>query len=862
MGLVARSYWISHDQALAANPDDGIPLARAKVIGPDVDDFEVELAPALAAEPDLRTLRVVWVRNPGDATGMAEAMGRAEASIRRLIPQYGLEPTFSELLVPQTLRDLAIPMPPPDWQQFVVEPMDRPNPCSSDAFWDQHKRTAPRQGLHAALMIGGILGGSNLEQPAPRDAKTDAPWVVHPFTRAIRGADRTRRETSAVLCERLPTISAADVAPEQFFTPRAPEDSEYVDDATNWLLSRDNEALRFHRPEISFERRGQSFMEFLREVLRFIGWALKGMFGLQRWKDLFLTVRARIARRLETDDYGATIDAGAPTPKGLDLVDWDAKEAEAQEAARPRIIATARADGRLPDDSLWRDLVALVPSLIDGSTPPHQWTPRKRFDHTYVLPPQAVVRTEPKVHDVATSGSGTPEEDELRGVRRIGEQELARAWQLAGLGLGSDLATFASPSGRVALTAQAIAERAQTEAQERREVFASSLGRGSPVEPAALPLLGRLRASVVSDLLLARFSAEHLATMTKTTVPNTLPKLQKMLRDATWVVLGAVLIGAALLAFLVRFPREIDAFLAAAQLRYPTDWTQIMWWIVVLVASVLVFVFTRLFYVYHVYNEVGRRRLEYVQRRADAAVAAYEERNRLRNAERILAGWEDILSSIGARDEKPQVPLASVPKDLPLALQVAEPAIDDDDLARMVVEDAIEPGWFGDAFDALLADVLDNDTQERLWSDPGMPGGPLARLRQNAIEGDFQRAWWDAWGARVADRVVKKLSVETRHVRPLVARRQDTLTANDFHTEITREIQPEYKPGSDYLELFEASEEGRRKTARGRQGVERFLLTPALIAVDTVLIYRRLGRIARIEDDVEHEVDDQEIGRA
>ncbi|MBQ9917185.1 MAG: hypothetical protein IJO71_08295 [Microbacterium sp.] len=860
MGLVARSYWISHDQALAANTDDGIPLSKAKVIGPDSDDLEVELAPALAAEPDLRTLRVVWVRNPGDASGMAEAMGRAEASIRRLIPQYGLEPTFSELLVPQTLRDLAIPMPPPDWQQFVVEPMDRPNPSASDSFWD--RRTPPRQGLHAALMIGGVLGGSNLEQPAPREAKTDAPWVVHPFTRAIRGADRARRETRAVLRERLSTISAADVAPDQFFRPEAPEDSEYVEDATNWLLSRDDEALRFRRPKISFERRGQSFMEFLWEVLRFIGWALRGMFGPQRWKDLFLTIRARIARRLEADDYGATIDAGAPTPKGLDLIDWDAKEAEAQGAAKPRIVATARADGRVPDKSLWRDLVSLVPSLIDGSAPPYQWSPRKRFDHTYVLPAQAVVRTESKLLDAASSGAGTAVEDELRGVKRIGGQELARARQLARLGLGSDLATFASPSGRVTLTAQAIAEHAQNEAREQREEFASSLGRGGAVEPADIPLLGRLRASVVSDLLLARLSAEQLAAMTKTAVPNTLPKLQKMLRDATWVVLGAAVIGAALVAFLVRFAQEIGAFFAAAQLPYPTDWMQIVWWIFGLVVGVLVFVFARLFYVYHAYNEVGRRRLEYVQRRADAAVAAYEERNRLRNAERILAGWEDILSSIGTRDEKPTAPLASVPSDLPDALQVAEPAIDDAEIARMVVEDAIEPGWFGDAFDALVADVLDKDNQERLWSDPGMPAGPLARLRENAIEGAFQRAWWDAWGARAANKIVKKLSIETTHVRPLVARRQDTLTAKEFHAEITREMKPEYRPGSDYQELFDASEEGRRDTARARQGTERFLLTPAMTAVDTVLVYRRLGRITRIEDDLTSEADDHEIGSA
>jgi hypothetical protein len=851
VGIVARSYWISHAQALAADPDEGIPLAKARIIGPDSVDDEVELAPALADEQGLASLRVLWVRNTGDSASMAQAMGLTEASIRRLIPQHGLDPMFTELLVPRTLRDLEIPVPPPDWQQFVVEPMDRPSPAASDSFWDQD---APaRQGLHAALMIGGILGGSNLELPAPRDAKTDSPWVVHPFTRAVRGADRARQETRAVLRDRLSTISAADVAPDLFFAPEPPEDSEYVDDASAWILGLDNEALRFHRPQVSFVRRGQPFLGFLWEVLRFLGWALRGMFGLRRWRDMILAVRARIARRLEADDYGSTIDAAAPTPQGLDLTDFDALEGSAQQAAVAQIAAAARSDGRVPDRVVWVGLAHLVPSLIDGSGVPNGWTPRTRFDHAFVLAPQSVIRTEPVVlasaakassgDNEAKAAGGAPAYDELRGVKRIGERELARALQLARAGLGEDLVRYESPTGRVTLTAQTIADQAQAEGTRHRDELARSLDGGAVSPRGELPLLGRIRASVVSDLLLARFCAEQLASMTRTAVPSTLENLRKLLRDGTWVVLGAVLIDVGIIAFLARFAREIDALFAVTQVPYPTSWTQLAVWVIAALIAVLLFLFTRLFYVYHAYNEAGRRRLEYVERRGAAAVLAYEERNRLRNAERILSAWEDILSDFGRRDDDSEPPLADVPSDLPDALQVAEPDIDADDLERLIIQDAISPGWFGQGLSGLIDHVLTRDDQERVWADPGMPGGPLARLREAAVDGTFQRDWWDAWADRTADKVVTRLAADTTQVRPLAARRSGTMTAQEFHTEITRAMTPEYRPGADYRELFDAYEDGRRSMARARQGTAGFLMTPALTAIDTVLVFRRLGRV-------------------
>lgn len=860
---MARSYWISHDQARAANADDGIPLAMARVIQPDAPEREVELAPALADAQDLASLRVLWVRDAGDATGMADAMGRVELSLRRLIPQHGLEPTFTELLVPRTLRDLEIPVPPADWQQFVVEPMDRPSPGASDSFWDNS--TPPRQGLHAALIVGGILGGTNFAQPAPRDAKADAPWVIHPFSRVVRGADRARRETSMVLRERLAMISAADVAPDQFFAPDTPEGSAYVDDAAKWELDLDDEALRFRRPEIRFGRRRQSFLEFLLEVLRFLRWALKGMFGLQRWSEMVLTIRARIARRLEADDYGATIDGDAPTPRGLDLKDYDEAEAEARSRAVVRITAAARADGRLPDRSVWESVARLVPSLIDGTPAPLGWIPRTRFDHTFVLPPRDVVRSESPVLEYGEGGAaGSAANDELRAVRRIGAQELAQAIRLALSGLEQDLARIESPTDRVAKTAQAIADQAHAEAAEQRAMFAQSLRGSSPGADAHsdAPLLSRIRASLVSDLVLARLAAEYLSRMTPTAIPNTLAKFRKMLRDGTWMVLAAVLIGVGATAFLVGFSTQIDAVFAAMQISYPTSWTQLAWLIGVVIVGVLLDVFARLFYAYHAYNEVGRRRLEYVEQRAAAAVAAYDERNRLRNAERIFSAWEDILSSLGTRDEEATPALVEVPGDLPDALQVAEPEIESHDLERLVLKDAIEPGWFGDALQALLTDVLNKNERERLWGDPGLPGAPLARLRESAVEGSFQRTWWDAWITRTADRVAAKLADEARAVRPLATRRNDILTAKAFQTEITRPLWPEYQPGNDYEELFDASEGGRRLTARARQATRGFQLTPALIAADTVLVFRRLGRLADGHHDDSDRHDDNEIGRA
>jgi hypothetical protein len=802
-------------------------LASARLVGPDGEADEVALAPTLSAEHDLELLRVLWVRAPGDTSGMSEAMGRTEASIRRLMPERGIRATFSEILVPRTLDDLAIPMPPPDWQQIVVEPRDRPRPSSSDSYWDAD--TPPRQGLHVALIVGGILGGTNVTEPSRPDAQAYRPWVVHPFTRAVLGAARARSTTRAVLHDRLADISAADVAPESFYAPEAPEDSEYLDEAAAWLRDLDGAALRFHRPTFGFEPRGQSFLEFLGEVARFVGWALVRLFGPQRWRDAVLAVRARIARRLEADDYGATIDADAPTPAGLGLEDWDAREAEAQTAAGERITAASRADGRLPRDDVWMGVARLVPALIDGSSSPKGWMPRERFGHRFVVPARLVARSEPEVLAAADApGAAAPVAAELRGVKRIGRLEMAHALELVRSGLGSDLASFSSPRGRVTKTAQAIADHASAEAARIREEFAASLPAAPSPGRSEAPLLVRVRAGVVSDLVL-----------------DVLPKLQKMLRDATWMTLGTLGVAASLIAILVRFGREIDAVFSTMQLAYPTSWTQLLWWILTLAGGVLVAVFTRLFYVYHAYNEVGRRRLEYAEGRAGAAVAAYDERNRLRNAERILSAWEDVLSSLGDRRSEGPVPPAAVPSDLPDSLQVAEPDIDDDDLSRLVVEEAIEPGWYGGSLAALLEKTLGQEARDAVWADVGLPGGPLHRLRESALEGEVQHDWWDEWCTRVATTVVARLSEDDRLVRPVVRRRADRLRADDFHAEITRPMNPEYRPGSDFADLFESSETAVREAASARQRTRDFTPTPPLTSVETVLVLRRLARVAR-----------------
>jgi len=773
-------------------------------------------------------------------------MSRAEASIRRLIPQQGLTVDFTEVLVPETLRDLAIPTPPPDWQQFVVEPRDRPHPTAPDSYYDLS--TAPTQGLHAALIIGGALGGNNDGPTSLRDARIDCPWIVHPFSRIVRGADRARRETTETLWERLPTISAADVAPQVFHSPEPRESSQFADEAVDWVRSLDGGALRYHPADVDLDSLGQTFTEFLRTVLAFLRWALVGMFGLARWRDSGRALRHGVARRLESEDYGATIDPDAAKPGNLNLTDWDELEARSTAEAKERIEDASRADGSVPDPVVWKALATLIPSIIDGSSTPPGWVPRTKFNRRYVLAPEAVLRSGPALPDLgtyATALSGSPPlAEEMRHLRHVGEQELALALSLAEARLDSELTQFHSPTGRVAATAQGIVKRArEEEALERariREVIRSAAP--APGDGPS-PLLSRLRASVLADLLRASAAAGHLASATGPPLPSAVPGIRKMLRGATWVLLSVLSVGAITLGLLAQFHREVDALFALMQLPYPTRWSQLAAWVAAGLVCVLVAVLRRLFRAYRAYNEIGRRRLEYVHARATAAVQAFAELNRLRNAERILGEWEDVLCSIATCDAPPTFGLAEAPSGLPDALQVADPSIDDDDLRELVTDAAIELGWFRDALTALLDDVFSADERDALWRDEGLPGGPLVRLRSTAVDGEVQRQWWSAWQVRAADRVVAALASPSSEVRVRAPGRSGALVAaSSFQREITQPLAPEYRPGSDYEQLFDGSEVGRRVSGSARLDSPAFLLSPALTAVDTVLVMRRMGR--------------------
>lgn len=845
---MGRSFWISHDQALAADLSEGIPLVTARVLGPDAADEEVVLAPALAAEPGLTSLRVLWVRAPGDSSRMAVPMRTTEASIRRLIPQQGLTVDFTEVLVPETLRDLAIPTPPPDWQQFVVEPRDRPHPTAPDSYYDL--TTAPSQGLHTALIIGGALGGNNDGPTTLRDARIDRPWVVHPFSRIVRGADRARRETTAVLWERLPTISAADVTPHAFHSPEPPESDQFADEAVDWVRNLDGGALRFHPVEVDLHPRGQTFTEFLRTVLAFLRWAFSGMFGVARWRDSSRVLRHGLARRLESEDYGATIDPDAAKPGKLNLTDWGELEARSRADARERNVEASRADGRVPDPVVWKALAALIPSIIDGSSAPPGWVPRTKFNRKYVLAPTAVLRSGPMVPDPATYAaafSGAPPlAEEMRHLRHVGQQELALALSFTEAGLDKELTQFHSPTGRVAATAQGIIERAREEEALERARIREVIRRAAP-SPGAhpSPLLTRLRASVLADLFRASAAASHLASATEPPLPSAVPALRKMLRDATWILLSVLAVGAFTLGLLARFHAEVDALLALMQLPYPTLWSQLAAWVAAVLLGLLLAVFHRLFRAHRAYDEIGRRRLEYVDARADAAVEAVAERNRLRNGERVLGEWEDILCSIGTHDAPPTFGVAGAPSGLPDALQVADLAIDDDDLRELVTHTAIEPGWFRDAMTALLDDMFSADERDALWRDEGLPGGPLLRISSSAVDGKVQREWWDTWHLRAADRVVAALSSPSQRVRLQPGRAEDVAAASSFQREITRHLAPEYRPGSDYEQLFDGSEGGLRVSSSARLDSPGFRLLPALTAVDTVLIMRRLGRLGK-----------------
>ncbi len=842
---------MTHDQVLASDAESGVPLAELSVLGDDDDsnDVTVVLAPQLASEERLSEVRAVWVRAPGDDQDVREAMGRAESSIRRLVPQRGVQVSFAEVLVPSAPSDLHVPLPPSDWQQFVVEPRDRPHPEASDSFYDP--ATAPLQGLHAALIIGGILGGNNLDTPSPRVARNDLPWIVHPFSRVVSGGSGVRSQARQVLHDRLPHLSAADLDPERYLLPEPEDVSSVIDEAVDWLRSREGEALTFRRPSITLEVKGQSFGSFVRSVADFTVWALRGMFGPERWRDIYLGLRARFARSLEADDYGAVIDLGAPTPQGLHLRDWDGETLIARQAGDAAIAESSRADGDLVPPTVWNSLTALVASVIDGSSPPAGWVPRERFGRRYSLAQTWVVRpegTESTALSLLEAGGVTlPQEikGELSRVKYIGASELERSISHFADGLNDQLVMFSGPNSRVSRTAQEVIEQGTHDESSDRIAIAESIDHASTEShDDSLPLLSRLRARVLSDLLLARATDSILSGLSEPAIPRKLETMRGALRNATWLVLVVALVGGGALALLSHFTANVNALLTTFQVVFPRSTLDVMGLVVGVMVAALLPTLARLFYLFRAYNEIGSRSLEYTRARAAARIHALNELNRLRNAERVLSLWEQILSNIRAPmpDQLRDEPLST--ELIPDALRVAEPDIDRDELECMVIEEAIEIGWFAAALDRVLKNSLKGEDLDLLWNDEGLAGGELTLARDLAVEGEIQKDWWRAWTADGVRKVTSRLNNDERGARIHGVSARNLKSISAFREEILRDLETEYRPGSDYEGRFDTRELPSRVVAQASPGSARYRTTSGLVSVDAALIMRRMTRLS------------------
>jgi hypothetical protein len=865
VGLVARSFWVAADAAVSADAQSGIPMIDAVTLGPGGLDQKVKLAQALAEDFDLGGMRIMWLRSPGDTSDISAALLKTHKSLLRLIPQRAdFSPSFAEVVVPSTLDKLTVPPAPADWQQFVVEPTDRPTPTGLDTYYDTE--TAPVQGLHAALLIGGILGGAQLNLEHLRDARLDTPWVVHPFSRIVRGGDRVRQATETFLRERFPGISAAHIAPEQYLEPDPADLRELLGEASEWIRGLDDGALRFDVPSIKLDApKRLGFIGFALDVLRFIPWAFRGMFGLQRWVDLANEIRERIARRLEADDYGATIGREITAAK-LHLTDWDAVEAEHRVQDAPLIEEARRGEGAEPRAVVWNSLSMLALSLIDGSATPPGWGIRGRSKRVYAYAPSQVLRFVREPSDIPNTPAGLENvpgaPDELRRLKRLSPEEAAAAAALVQDTLRSTSLVTEGPTGRVTRTAQQVVEKAREAEDEYRETLSAELGERPDVDPEDLPLLMRLRARVVADLLLARATAERFASIVETKVDASLPRLRDALRLGTWWTIIAIAAAGLVIGLVIAYAGDIDQTLQQWGIERPANWVELLVYLLTVPVIVLLSTIVRLYFMYRAYNEVGRRRVEYGDKRVKAAIDSYDARNRLRNGERVLGVWEDILSHLHARDLPEPPKIVDVPSGLPDAMQVADLDISDVDLQRSIDKKAAEIGWWRDALTHLLETVLSKEQIGVLGEDDGVEGGFLADLRREAIDGSGQREYWLDWATRRSEVVVRELATNERRVR-VSSRADRRMTMQDFLSEITKELPVEYKPGADFVDEFTSVDpSASRAMVDGVAGADEFALNQALSRLVTVLTIRRFGRGAATNEATTDDAIDDAPGRA
>lgn len=236
----------------------------------------------------------------------------------------------------------------------------------------------------------------------------------------------------------------------------------------------------------------------------------------------------------------------------------------------------------------------------------------------------------------------------------------------------------------------------------------------------------------------------------------------------------------------------------------------------------------------------GRRLLEYGDALTEAAIATLRERNRLRNAERVLARWVDILSGLYPRGMQTADAPAPPPTGLPNALRIAEPDIADARLAALAQANAVEPGWCVHAAEALAHLVLADEAEDLMWQDDGLAGGALARLHDELRSGDRARTWWLDRAYDGIDRVREEIGADKQRLVFASGDSGPEATVRSFLEQVTEA--GEYDPGRDFAGHLSADKSGKRVHVEGRVLSGEIALSPEITRAAVVVILDRFRR--------------------
>lgn len=848
VGLVGRSHWIDGDSVGTSEHWDDIGLSPAVVISVGDQSTTLSLADALAWKDKISQLRIVWVRYADSAQESANAMGLLRDAVLQIKPQGLTDRWFADLIVPRDVRDLAVPPVVQEWQQFVLTPEDRPTPASADTIYGAG--TVNGQALHAALILGGVLGGTISDLSDLKRSRLAEPWMIHPFSRVVTGGTRAQTVVRRYLAERLPTLAAADVRPQSFLAADSETSETIIDDAVEWLRSLAGGALRYNATTVGQQdpEWWRKFAQFIKEVAIFSLWALRAMFGIRAIIHWIKILWWRFQRRFESVDMGAAL---GEYPGGFHygLKDWAKLEREAARKAKESTERARSEDGTVPPEVVWRAVASLPISLIDGSEAPEGWSPPTTHGRQNSVPPQHIVRTET---EIANALEHLPKAEEagafraLSRVHRISRSELASAMQHTIDNLHESGRLLHGVDDRPATrTAKLISEASgladEKFARERTAELASlkfplTTGQGATHPEALLP---RLRARVVGDLLSAEVASAALSQDLDLPPQTSLPKFEPEIRRTARDILAHVAFFTVAIVLISIFRTEIDDVLVQF-VPFLGNSNDLLRMIVGAGIVGLVGYLVGLFRYYRAYNEIGKRRTEVIEGRGIGAAAAARESNRLRNADRILSLWVDTLSSPLSAAAAFEAEDQQNPEELPDSLRVAEPEISDEELERMATR-KIELGWYARIRDTLISQSIERDSAENIFADDGLTGGLLDTLQREAVDGVLVREAWFSLAESVVSRVRSEVGENTSEVTYFGKdRKPRTITIKKFTSEL--DSLKSYEPGRVFERKLNSGSESVAFFARGGGTDKEITVSPPLAHVVAGLSLRKFSR--------------------